>query len=75
MILAFTGSLRGFEHAWVMTRGGPGYASAYLAVYMYIKAFKIGELGFSSSVAVTILSMSLIFTIVFKRYILKDMDV
>src|SRR4051812_32172222 len=39
LILVITGSIRSFDHAWIMTRGGPGLASAFLSILVYKEGF------------------------------------
>ncbi|MDO4340483.1 MAG: sugar ABC transporter permease [Eubacteriales bacterium] len=67
IILCVTGSLKAFEHSWVMTGGGPGVRSAYLGVYMYKTAFVNSDFGMGSAITVTIVLLSLIFTLVFNK--------
>jgi raffinose/stachyose/melibiose transport system permease protein len=72
VILAVTGCLKAFDQAWIMTKGGPGFASSYLAILMYKKAFIAGEFGFASAITMTILVLSLAFTYIYKKYIARD---
>jgi len=72
IIWTVTGCLKAFDHAWLMTWGGPGYASTYLPVYMFRTAFK--EFGFSygCTIAISILFFSLVFTVLFKRFVSRE---
>jgi raffinose/stachyose/melibiose transport system permease protein len=65
-ILAVTGSLKSFDHAWVITSGGPGNASSFIALFMFKTAFVNGAIGYGSAVTVTILLYALIFTFIFR---------
>lgn len=65
VILCVTGSLKAFEHSWIMTGGGPGVRSAYLGVYMYKTAFVNSDFGTGSAITVTIVLLSLVITILF----------
>jgi raffinose/stachyose/melibiose transport system permease protein len=69
IILNFTSCLRAFDHAYIMTWGGPGYRSSFLGLYMYRTAFYDSFLGLGSSIAITALVISLVFTVVFKKYL------
>lgn len=65
LILCVTGSLKSFDHSWIMTKGGPGVRSAYLGVYMYRTSFVNSDFGTGSTVTVTIVLLSLLFTLGF----------
>ena len=62
VILCVTGSLKAFEHSWIMTGGGPGVRSAYLGVYMYKTAFVNSDFGTGSAITMTIVALSLAIT-------------
>ncbi|OYT61166.1 MAG: ABC transporter permease [Thermofilum sp. ex4484_15] len=51
-------SLKVFDLVWIMTRGGPGYATEVLAVYMYILAFQQDLLAPSAAVATIIVALT-----------------
>ena len=65
VILCITGSLKSFDHPWIMTNGGPGVWSSYLGVYMYKTAFMNSDFGMGSTIAVSIVVISLIFLLLF----------
>ena len=67
MILCITGSLKSFDHSWVMTKGGPGVRSAYLGVYMYKTSFVNSDFGEGSAISVVIILMSLLFSVILNR--------
>lgn len=60
VLFCMTGCLKAFEHSFIMTWGGPGVNSTYLAVYMYKSAFFNAELGKSSAISVIIVVCALI---------------
>jgi raffinose/stachyose/melibiose transport system permease protein len=66
IIICVTGTLRSFDYSWIMTWGGPGISSSFLAVYMYRLTFREFSMGYGSSVALSILLLSLFFTILFR---------
>ena len=68
VILCVTGSLKAFEHSWIMTGGGPGVRSAYLGVYMYKIAFVNSDFGMGSAITVTIVVLSLVITLLFRLF-------
>ncbi|ANY66303.1 sugar ABC transporter permease [Paenibacillus sp. BIHB 4019] len=72
IILGVTGALKMFDHAWAITQGGPGVASAFASVYMFMKGFGSYEFGYASAVSVTIAAYALVFTVLFKKLSSKD---
>ncbi|RED87598.1 carbohydrate ABC transporter permease [Cohnella phaseoli] len=67
VILAVTGSLKSFDHAWVITSGGPGNASSFIALQMFKTAFISNQIGYGSAMTITILAYAALFTMLFKR--------
>ncbi len=65
--LSVLGSLTQFNLIWIMTRGGPVNASEVMATYMYRHAFVRFQLGYGSAVALVMLSICLIFSVVYLR--------
>ncbi len=59
LIVLITGCLKAFEHSYIMTWGGPGSASTYLAVYMYRLAYLKSNMGGGAAVGVVIILMAL----------------
>lgn len=62
VLFCFTGCLKAFEHSFIMTWGGPGVRSTFLAVHMYKLAYFSSELGKGCAVAVIIVICALILT-------------
>lgn len=67
IILCITGSLKAFDHSWIITGGGPGVQSSYLGVFMYKTTFVDSDFGMGSAVAMTIVFISLGMTLVFNK--------
>jgi raffinose/stachyose/melibiose transport system permease protein len=65
--LSVLGSLTQFNLVWIMTKGGPVNASEVMATYMYRYGFIRFWLGYGSAVALVMLSICLIFSIIFLR--------
>jgi ABC-type sugar transport systems, permease components len=55
LVFSFTGTLKVFETALALTRGGPGTATKTLSMYMYDSSFLHSQYGYGSSIAVFIL--------------------
>ena len=62
LIFMVTGCLKAFDHSYVMTAGGPGVSSSFLAVYMYKQAYSRQKLGLGSAAGLVILLLAFIFT-------------
>lgn len=59
-LLMIIANFNDFAKVWVMTQGGPGYASTTLVVYVYRLAFENFEIGYSSALGVIWLILLLI---------------
>src|SRR6266545_1470683 len=68
--LTIIGSLQLFDLVWIMTLGGPANASNTMATYMIDRGFVRYQLGYGSAVAVILFSISLVFAILYQRYVL-----
>jgi raffinose/stachyose/melibiose transport system permease protein len=65
--LSVLGSLTQFNLVWIMTKGGPVNASEVMATYMYRYGFVRFWLGYGSAVALVMLSICLVFSIIYLR--------
>ena len=54
-----------FPIIWVMTEGGPAYRTDILVTFLYKKAFREGQFGMASAIAVLVFLGLLAFTLVF----------
>lgn len=52
LVLSIIGALQTFTQAYVMTQGGPGNSSLFYGLYLYNKAFQVGQLGYAAALAV-----------------------
>ena len=68
IVLAVTGSLKGFEHVYILTEGGPLQSSEIWATYMYNTVFKAMKFGYGSTITFVILITGFLFTVLFKKY-------
>ncbi|HBA69961.1 MAG TPA: ABC transporter permease [Lachnospiraceae bacterium] len=53
-IITVVGSFKLFDEIFIMTNGGPGYASEVLSTYLYRTAFRSDQMGYASSIAVVL---------------------
>ena len=63
-VFSFTGTIKMFESATALTKGGPGQATTSMTMNMYQNAFKFNEFGYGSSVAIIILLQCLLITVI-----------
>jgi raffinose/stachyose/melibiose transport system permease protein len=69
--LSIIGSLQLFDMVWVATGGGPAGATTTMATYMVQYGFQRSQLGFGSAVAVILFFISLIFALLYQRFVLR----
>ena len=62
-ILSTVGSLKLFDLPYLLTRGGPGYATNTLGITLYKQGFVNWQYGRAAAVGVVIFLLSLIFTV------------
>lgn len=72
LILAITGSLKGFDLVYVMTRGGPFHSTELLATYMYNVAFQQYEYGYGSAISNTIFILGLVFVVLLQKTLQRN---
>lgn len=53
-IITVVGSFKLFDEVFIMTNGGPGYASEVLSTYLYRTAFRSDQMGYASAIAVVL---------------------
>ena len=54
ILLALIGTFKVFEGPYILTNGGPGYASEVISTYMYKTAFSKMNYGYASAISVLI---------------------
>lgn len=62
-ILSTVGSLKLFDLPYLLTRGGPGYATTTLGIILYQQGFTNWQYGRAAAIGVVIFLLSLIFTV------------
>lgn len=66
-VLILTGSLTYFDVIYVMTGGGPGYATRTLPMQMYITAFQNAQIGYGSAIAVILAAAGVLLSLFLLR--------
>lgn len=74
-ILCIVGSLKIFDLPWLLTTGGPGYATATLGTVLYKQGFVNWQYGKAAAVGVVIFLLSLIFTVAQFAWQRKEGDI
>lgn len=74
-ILTTIGSFQVFDSAYVMTGGGPFFASTTLVYYTYTKAFTQFQMGYGAAIAVVLFLLILAVTLVQRAILRGDDDV
>jgi ABC-type sugar transport system permease subunit len=74
-ILTTIGSFQMFDAAYVMTGGGPFYASTTLVYYTYLKAFDQYQMGYGATIAFVLFLIILAVTLIQRRVLKGDDDV
>ena len=69
IVLNTINGIKVFDQIWVMTAGGPNYASATLGTYLYAMAFGAmgasnSRLGYATAIAMVILLLSIVVSVV-----------
>jgi raffinose/stachyose/melibiose transport system permease protein len=71
VFLSIIGAIQLFDLVWVMTGGGPVNASNTMATYVIDWGFKRFQFGYASAVAVIMLMISLVFALLYQRFVLR----
>jgi ABC-type sugar transport system permease subunit len=58
-LLSIIGGLKVFDLVFIMTRGGPTYATEVLATMLYRHAFELNEMGVASAIAIILVALVL----------------
>jgi multiple sugar transport system permease protein len=72
VILQAVWAFNGFDMLYVLTRGGPGWATYVLSIYVYLSSFQYWEIGYGAALATTMLIIMLIAAVLFIRQVLRD---
>jgi multiple sugar transport system permease protein len=79
LVIGFIGHFQTFGQAFVMTQGGPNYATLFYALYVYNAAFSELKLGYASALAwilfIIILATTLIQWKLSKKWVVYEEDI
>jgi raffinose/stachyose/melibiose transport system permease protein len=64
VLITVIGSFKLFGYIWVMTEGGPDHATEVLTTYLYWQTFRLDRMGYGSTIASFLFTITLIFSVV-----------
>ncbi|MDH7601654.1 MAG: sugar ABC transporter permease [Armatimonadota bacterium] len=64
LIMGVIGSFQVFTSSFILTQGGPGYATLFYVLYLYQKAFKYLQMGYACALAWILFAVILALTLV-----------
>ena len=68
LVLLVSGTLKGFDISYILTKGGPGTSSELVATYMYKMAFGSTKYGLASAMAVFLIIECLLAVFLVQRF-------
>ena len=74
IIIDVISSFKQMEMIYLSTEGGPGGTTQFLAVYLYLRAFKYGEYGYGNAISVLFVVIAVLSTFVIQRVFKKSME-
>ena len=72
VFLAVLGSVQQFVIIWVMTTGGPVNGSEVMSTYLFKYGIQRFKLGYGSAVAVVLFVFTLIFSLLYQRFVMNQ---
>ena len=67
LVISTTGSLQIFTPMFIMTEGGPMYATTTVVYLMYQKAFQVLRFGYAAAVSFILFGVILVLTVIQTR--------
>ena len=74
VIIAVISSLKQMEMIFLSTEGGPGGTTQFLAVHLYIRAFRAGEFGYGNALSVATVLIAVLMTFLVRRIFKKSIE-
>jgi raffinose/stachyose/melibiose transport system permease protein len=74
IIIDVISSLKQMEMVYLSTEGGPGGTTQFLAVYLYLRAFKYQEYGYGNAISVLFVLIAVALTFLIQRGFRKSVD-
>lgn len=67
LVLQILWTVKEFELVYLITRGGPDYATSIIGIDVYLNAFRFFRMGWASAQGMLLLGFSLIFAVIYFR--------
>jgi multiple sugar transport system permease protein len=67
LLLITLATLSDFTLVWILTSGGPGFATQLMTIYTYQEAFKFYQLGYGTAVSLLILVVGAVLSLLYIR--------
>ncbi len=74
VILSAIGGFQGYFAQFLLTQGGPGWSTQVPGYFMYLNAFKYGEMGLASAIGVFLFVIILALTLINMKFIRSSQD-
>jgi len=74
MIIIVISSFKQMEMIFLSTEGGPGGTTQFLAVYLYLRAFRFGEFGYGNAISILFVLIAVLVTIFIQRIFKKTTE-
>ena len=71
-VFSFSGTVKMFESALALTKGGPGAATKSLSMYMYDNAFTYYKVGYASVISLVIFLICVVGSAIINKFDIKD---
>lgn len=63
LVISCIASFQVFEQVFVMTNGGPAYATTVLGLFIYLNAFRYNNMGYAAAAAYVLFALTLVVTL------------
>jgi len=73
-IIATIWNFQLFDAVYVLTRGGPAWATSTVSWYIYQQAFQAGNIGFASTMSVFLFVIILVLSLIQFRFFRSDVE-
>lgn len=71
IVLTMINTLKAFDHIFVMTKGGPGYATEVISTLLYREAFSNNNMGYGSAISVVLFLMIASLSLIWLKFLTK----
>jgi multiple sugar transport system permease protein len=74
LIFSVIGAMQVFEMPFLLTNGGPGYATTTVVMHIYNLAFNAYNLGKATALALVLFFVIMTLIVLQRRYVKEDLD-